>query len=80
MSIIKNITIKEMFWSLDKLFSNKMYGGQSGKFVFCYWGLKGLHLPPQLVRPLILLSQSDIFTVKFRTPWTAPNNSQQHVL
>ena len=42
--------------------------------------------PPQLVRPLILLSQSDlfhsknIFTVKFRTPWTAPNNFRQHVL
>ena len=60
-----------------------MYGGQSGKFVFCYWGLKGLHHPPppfQLVRPLILLSQSDIFTVKFRTPRTAPTNFQQLVL
>ena len=53
-------------------------------FVFCYWGLKGLRTPPpsspQLVRPVILLLQSDIFTVKFRTPWTAPNNFQQHVL
>ena len=42
-------------------------------FVFCYWGLKGLRTPPppsspQLVRPVILLLQSDIFTVKFRTP------------
>ena len=42
--------------------------------------------PPQLVRPLILLSKSDllhsknIFTIKFRTPWTAPYNFQQHAL
>ena len=77
MRIIKKITIKEMFWSFNKLFSKKMYGGQSGIFVCCYW----LHPsppppppPPTSVRPLILLSQSDLFhsknivTVKFRTP------------
>ena len=86
MRIIKKITIKEMFWSFNKLFSKKMYGGQSGKFVCCYWCLKGVTPHPQLARPLILLSQSDlfhsknIFTVKIRTPSTAPNNFQQHVL
>ena len=52
-----------------------MYGGQSGN-LFVAIGYIPPPAPPrsQLVRPLILLSQSDLFhsknivTVKFRTP------------
>ena len=54
------------------------------KICFLLLGFKGVAPTPpppfQLVRPLILLSQSDIFTVKFRTPRTAPTNFQQLVL
>ena len=76
MRIIKKITIKEMFLSLNKLFSKKMYEGQSGKFVCCYWGFKGVTPPPPPAptskTPYItpqsdLLHSKNIFTVKFRT-------------
>ena len=50
--------------------------------------LKGLNPPPPPAtsKTLNITPQSDllhsknIFTVKFRTSWTAPNNFQQHVL